>query len=124
MSPDFQGVTRTLKTYLDGLYHSDTNRLRDALHPQARYVSATGDKLVNLGMDEYFPIVDARPSPANRDDARRDQITEIQFAGHKTAFARLNCAVGDRYFTDFLTLIHVDDRWQIIAKVFHYDLNT
>jgi hypothetical protein len=30
-------------------------------------------------------------------------------------------AGGARYFTDLLTLIHLDGRWQIIAKVFHYE---
>ena len=122
MTPDFNGVTETLQTYLDGLYHSDTTRLRRALHVDARYVSATGDDLVSLSMADYLPIVDARPSPASRNDPRSDQITEIQFAGPKTAFVRLNCSVGERYFTDFLTLIRVDNRWQIISKVFHYDI--
>jgi hypothetical protein len=40
------------------------------------------------------------------------------------AFARVNCAIDEKYFTDFLTLILVDGRWQIISKVFHYDLRS
>ncbi|WP_425406313.1 nuclear transport factor 2 family protein [Hwanghaeella sp.] len=58
MIPDFDGVTETLKTYFDGLYHSDTEMLGRVFHPQARYVCAIGDELVNLGMEEYFPVVD------------------------------------------------------------------
>jgi Putative lumazine-binding len=32
----------------------------------------------------------------------------------------LRCAIGPRLFTDFLTLIRLDGRWQVISKVFHY----
>ena len=34
----------------------------------------------------------------------------------------MECAVAPRRFTDLLTPLRVDGRWQIIAKVFHYDL--
>ncbi|MFM7333835.1 MAG: nuclear transport factor 2 family protein [Tabrizicola sp.] len=37
-----------------------------------------------------------------------------------TARAMLHCAIGDRFFTDFLTLIKLEGRWQVISKVFHY----
>jgi hypothetical protein len=73
-------------------------------------------------MGEYFPIVAARPAPASRGEARRDRIVSLEFAGPVTAFARVECAIGPKRFTDFLSLIFVDGRWQIIAKVFHFDL--
>jgi hypothetical protein len=66
-------------------------------------------------------VVEKRPSPASRNELRRDAIVSIQFAGPVTAFVHANCAIGPRYFTDFLTLVQVDGRWQIIAKVFHYE---
>ena len=121
METEFAAVRTVLQTYLDGLYHSDTERLGRVFHPQARYVCATEEPLVNIDMATYFPIVDARPSWALRGDARRDVVQSIDFAGPNTAFARLNCVVDGRYFTDFLTLIRTDDAWRIIAKVFHYD---
>ena len=73
-------------------------------------------------MERYFPIVDKRPSPASRGEARADRIISIEFAGPVTALARVECAIGEKSFTDFLSLILVDGRWQIIAKVFHYDI--
>ena len=73
-------------------------------------------------MAEYFPIVDKRPSPASRGEARNDRIVSIEFGGPVTAFARVECSIGAKFFTDFLTLIRSDDEWRIISKVFHYDL--
>lgn len=122
MGEAYGEIVELLGQYFDGLYHSDTARLRRVFHPQARYVCATESPLVHLGMDEYFPIVDKRPSPASRGEARRDRIVSIELAGPVTAFARVNCAIGPRFFTDLLTLIRVDGRWQIIAKVFHFDV--
>ena len=122
MDERYGAVAAVLSRYFDGLYTSDTNVLAEVFHPAARYVCAV-DGLVDLGMEEYFPIVDRRQSPASRDEPRRDRIAGIEFAGPVTAFARVHCAIGPKRFTDFLTLIFVGGRWQIIAKVFHYDLD-
>lgn len=115
-------IEQTLQDYSDGLHTSDTALLKSVFHPQAIYASATGGVLVHRTMDEYFPIVDARPSPASRHEARRDRVVSIDFAGPVTAVARVECAIGPKRFDDILTLVLLDDRWQIIAKVFHYEL--
>lgn len=121
MDNRYAEVVSLLTDYFDGLYHSDTDTLSQVFHPEARYVCATETPLVHLGMADYFAIVDRRPAPASRGEARRDRIVSIEFAGPSTAFARVNCAIGERYFTDFLTLIRINGTWRIIAKVFHYD---
>jgi hypothetical protein len=127
MDERYAAVVAVLQTYFDGLYHSDTGRLGQVFHPRAHYVTATagatdGPGPLQLTMEEYFPIVAARPSPAGRGETRHDRIVSLEFAGPVTAFARVECAIGPKFFTDFLTLIFVGGRWQIIAKVFHYDL--
>jgi Putative lumazine-binding len=123
ISTEFVAVSAALQTYFDGLHHSDTSRLRTVFHPDAIYACATEGKLLMLSMSEYFPIVDKRPSPASRNDARTDRILEIQFAGPVTAFARVECSIAPKSFVDFLTLIKLDDRWQIISKVFHFEID-
>jgi hypothetical protein len=123
MKEEFNAVASVLQTYFDGLYESDTKRLRQVFHPDAIYACATEGKLLKLSMAEYFPIVDKRPSPASRNDPRADKILEIQFAGPVTAFARVECAIAPKSFIDFLTLIKLDGRWQIISKVFHFDID-
>ena len=122
MQEAYSEVIDVLSTYFDGLYHSDTSRLRRVFHPRAQYVCATEGELLYRTMEEYFPVVDQRPSPASRGEARADNIVSIEFAGPVTAFARVNCAIGPKFFTDLLTLIRIDGRWQIISKVFHFDL--
>lgn len=120
--PRFEAVLDVLQIYLDGLHHSDTRRLGQALHPAARYVTATAGSLVNLSVAEYLPIVEQRPSPASKAEPREERIVSIEFAGPVTAFARLECTIAPRSFIDLLTLVFVDDRWQIISKVFHHEI--
>lgn len=122
MDPRYADVAAALADYFDGLYHSDSARLARVFHPRAHYVCATEGKLTHLAMDEYFPIVDKRPSPASRGEARADRIVSIEFAGPVTAFVRAECAIGPKRFTDLLTLIYIDGAWRIISKVFHFDL--
>lgn len=117
---DFAAVTQVLGEYFDGLYHSDVSRLRRVFHPRAQYVCATTGALQCLTMDAYLPIVERRPSPASRGETRTDFIRSIDFAGVTAAVARVRCRIGERHFDDILSLILVDGRWQIIAKVFDY----
>ena len=122
MSQDLAAISQLLSLYFDGLHFSDTARLRQVFHPRAHYVCATEGALTYRTMEEYFPIVDARPSPASRGETRRDRIVSVAFAGPVTAVARVECAIGAKRFTDILSLIRLDGRWQIISKVFHFEL--
>lgn len=121
MNAPFDALTAAISVYFDGLYNSDTGRLRQVFHEKALFACATDGDLLYRTMDEYFPIVDDRPSPASRGERRNDRIRSIEFAGPAAARACVNCSVGDRYFTDFLTFVFVDGRWQIISKVFHHE---
>ena len=118
----FDEVVQVLQEYFDGLHHGDTARLGRVFHPQAHYFSATDGTLLHLAMDEYFPIVHKRPSPASHGHARTDNILTIEFAGPVTAFARVECSIPPKFFTDLLTLVKLEGRWQIVSKVFHYEL--
>lgn len=119
---EFVAVSKVISNYFDGLYYSDTTVLAEVFHPRAQYVCATDGTLLYLNMEEYFPIVDKRASPASRGEKRNDRILSVEFAGPLTAHARVECSIGTKFFTDFLTLIFVKRKWQIISKVFHYDI--
>ena len=115
---EFAAVTGVLETYFDGLYYADTDRLAIAFHPKAIYATADETPLLYRTMDEYFPVVAKRVSPASRDESRRDVIESIEFAGENTAFARVRCSIGTKDFIDFLTLVRTDGAWRIMAKIF------
>lgn len=117
-------IRSVLQEYFDGLYHCDSTRLGNVLHPKAVY--ATGDEtpFLSLTMEEYFPIIASRGSPASRDEVRKDVIVSLDTAGQNTAFAKVKCSIGTRDFIDFLSLVRISGRWWIISKVFQFSETT
>lgn len=110
-----------LQDYFDGLYFSDAARLGRVFHPSAMYACATSGTLQWLDMAAYLPMVAARPSPASLGQPRDDEIVSIEMAGPVTALARVHCTIAPKRFTDLLTLVRLEMRWQILAKVFHHE---
>lgn len=121
-SEEIRAIQAAMAVYFDGIYHSDVARLSRVFHPRAHYVCATQTPLVHKSMEEYFTLVANREAPGSRGEVRRDEIVSIDLAGDNTAFVKAHCAIGPKYFTDYLTFIHTEAGWQIISKVFHFEL--
>jgi hypothetical protein len=111
-------IEALLANYFDALYRSDADLLGRVMHPRAIYASGDEQPLLYRTMDEYLPVVAARPSPQSRGEMRHDFIDSIDIAGDNTAHAQVRCAIGGRSFVDFLTMVRDEGRWQIIAKIF------
>jgi hypothetical protein len=118
MTSEFGALEAVISDYFDALYHCDTELLQSVFHEKAIYATADETPLLYRTMEDYVPVVAARQSPASRGETRKDAIDEIQLAGANTAFARVRCSIGDRDFTDFLTFVRDQDRWQIMSKIF------
>ena len=116
---DFAAVRDLLAAYFDMLYYCDLDRFDAVFHPQALYATADETPFLYRDMPTYREVIARRSAPASRGEQRRDVIDAIEFAGDNTALARVRCAIGDRDFVDLLSLVRVEGRWRIIAKVFH-----
>ena len=120
MSSDVAEIEKVLQVYFDGLYEGDTRKLGQAFHPAAHLYSAGADgKAADLPRADWFKSVESRPSGKARGSERRDRIVSIDFSGPATAIAKVECQIPPRYFTDYLTLLKADGRWQVISKSFH-----
>lgn len=118
MPSPFDEVQTLLSDYFELLYHCDLRLFDTVFHPDALYASADETPFLQRDMPTYREVIATRQSPASSREPRQDVIDAIEFAGDNTAFARVRCAIGPRQFVDFLTLVRVNGRWQIIAKVF------
>ena len=83
------------------------------------YAAGGDGKASDWPRGEWFKMVEGRPSGKAKGSARADRIVSIDFSGPTTAIAKVECQLPPRYFTDYLTLLKVDGRWQIISKTFH-----
>lgn len=119
MDHDYAAVNDLMKRYYDGLYRCRKDILANVFHPQARYISASGDDVINLDLETYFSIIENRKSPESNKEPYAYDIESIEFAGPVTAFVRMRCFMLSKDYTDFLSVIWVDGKWGIISKVFH-----
>ena len=76
-------------------------------------------KAADFPRADWFKMVESRKSAKDSGSERRDRIVSIDFSGPGTAFAKVECQIPPRYFTDYLTLLKADGRWQVISKSFH-----
>jgi hypothetical protein len=119
MASDLHDIEQVLQTYFDGLYEGDTAKLAAIFHPESHLFSVTDGKLDDLPRAAWFDLIKSRPSAASRDLPRRDWVVQIDRSGPDTAFAKVQCQIPPRYFTDYLTLVKLADGWCVISKTFH-----
>ena len=118
MSQDRAEIEAVVQTYLDGLYEGDVAKLAAAFHPTSSLTYEENGVLTPLPRDRWLDAVRERPSPKSRGLARHDRILQIDQASPTAAFVKLQCAVPPRFFTDYLSLLKVEGRWQVAQKVF------
>lgn len=124
MGFEYLAIVEVLKQYYDALYRCDIDLLAQVFHPSAHYFTASSGELLHLDMDTYFPIVEQRISPESSGELYGFSIDSIQFVGEVTAFACMRSSLFSKDFIDLLALIKIDEKWQIISKVFHYVAST
>ncbi|PQZ46604.1 hypothetical protein CQ052_21635 [Ochrobactrum sp. MYb15] len=117
-----ENVRAAVQSYLDALYFGDVEKFRTVFHPQAQLYSATEGKLVNLNVDAYLDLVANRPSPQKKGDERQDEVLSISIASPTTAHARVKDVYLPKRFVDDLTFVLVDGKWQIVSKVWHFEV--
>ncbi|MBM7324681.1 nuclear transport factor 2 family protein [Agrobacterium sp. S2] len=115
-------VTAAVQSYLDALYLGDVEKFREVFHPRAQLYSATEGNLVDLNVDTYLEMVANRPSPQEKGDTRQDEILSVTIASPTTAHARVKDVYLPKRFVDDLTFVLVDGKWQIVSKVWHFEV--
>jgi hypothetical protein len=112
-------IEGVIQSYLDGLYESDADKIASAFHPTSALTSVSSDgELVITPRDKWLEMVRTRPSPKQRGLPRHDQVLTIDLVSPTMAYVKLRCAIPPRFFTDQLSLLKIDGRWQIAQKVY------
>lgn len=110
-----------MQGYFDGLYHADPDLLAGIFHPDALYVNTVEEAYVALSLPDYLQVIAEREAPSKTLKQRRDKVLSVEIAGPAMAVVKAEMAMMGRVYTDCLTLTRHQDRWAIIAKIFHYE---
>lgn len=115
---ELAAIETAVKTYLDGLYEGDADKLASVFLPTSALTTAVDGKAVVTPRDQWLAAVKARPSPKASGLERGDHILAIDMVGPTMAFVKVKCQIPPRYFTDQLSFLKVAGRWQVAQKVF------
>jgi hypothetical protein len=114
---DEAAIRQTVQYYFDGGTHRDSVALRKAFHPDARMLFARDGKLVVVPISEYIArVAGDRPKPGEVDSTRK-RVTSVDVTGD-AAIARVELGRAEGVITDYMSLLKVDGRWQIVNKIF------
>lgn len=118
MASDLEQIRTATQTYLDGLYEGDAAKLASVFHGTSALTSVVDGEVKIIPRDQWFDMVKSRPAPKASGLARDDHILTIDLIGPTMAHVKLKCAIPPRYFTDILSFLKIEGRWQVAQKVF------
>ena len=118
MSTAYAEIATALESYFTGFFDGDVEKLQQIFHPNAHLYAAIGGVLTDRNMEKVYEGVRGRESSVERGFERFDRILSIDQSGPEAAIAKVQIALGDQLYTDFLNMLKLDGRWQIISKVF------
>ena len=118
MDASYNEIAKVLQDYFDGFYTSDVAKLQGVFHPACHLYSAADGPLADDDMDAVYDRVANRTPPAAENQKRLDRVLSIDRSGPESALAKVQIAIGPRLYTDYLVLLQIDGRWQIISKTY------
>jgi hypothetical protein len=114
---DEAAIRQTVQYYFDGGKNRDSVALRKAFHPEARMLFAKDGKLVVVPIGEYIArSAENKLKPGEVDSTKR-RVVEVDVVGD-AAVAKLELERPNALITDYMSLIKVENRWQIVNKIF------
>lgn len=112
---DHEAIRVCIDHYFRAGDQGNADALRAAFHPSAPVCSVGPDgALATLSQPEF----EARVTAAGPRPARERHIDWIGVAGDAAA-ATVRSEYETFAFVDFMSLLRIDGRWQIVAKTFH-----
>lgn len=114
-------VSALLRTYFEGLYYGDAERLRSVFHPRALLFGEVGGTRYRGPVQGFLDAIASRRSPHARGEEFSMAALEVQLM-NRVAYVRARCAMLDFNCLDYLALMHDGERWLITNKLFtHLD---
>ena len=116
---DLDKIMQTVHYYFEGMYHSDTETLKKAFDPDAFLHGYFEGQLVHLPFNAWLKQVESRPAPSRNGEPYMMNIVSVDITDSIAQVKVFDLYMG-KYFTDYLSLIKVDDNWVIMNKMFHH----
>jgi hypothetical protein len=117
MKNDEEMISETVNLYFLGTYHGDVEKLKRAFHSEARITGVINDQVIDWSLADFIARVSTEPTAAKKNEIYDKKILSIDVT-HSAAMVKSRVAVGDLIFTDYITLLKINENWIIRNKSF------
>ncbi len=121
---DEAAVREALQHYLNGHATGKADEFRAAMHPDGTMYFMRDGQFTRVSLADYIARAAAGPGQPAPDEAKRHRrIAMVDITGN-AAIAKLVLEYPDVTLTDYMELLKIDGKWQIVAKAFYADRKT
>ena len=110
-------IEAMLSDYFDAMHTQDMEKFDRVFHKDVVLYSAQTGELNIRPYAIYREAVVNRESPQSKGEARSEKILMIDEISDTAALAKVQLEMFGGVMQDYLSLIHIDGRWQIISKI-------
>ena len=110
-------ITATVQLYIDGAREGDADKLRAAVHPEARMWGSLGGQRFDVPISDMIGMLDGKP--VDVDGSYVATITSTQQTDDTAEVVLAEEGFwGSVSFIDFISLAQIDGEWKIVNKTF------
>jgi hypothetical protein len=111
-----EAITAAVQLYFQGHATGDGEYFRKAFHPEAKLFWVKDGALAQRTSAEFAAGAAGKPAD---DEARRARKILLLDYSADAAIAKVELDYPGGGFIDYLSLLKIDGRWQIVNKIFH-----
>lgn len=112
------GIQTLLDDYFELMHTQDMSLFDKVFHKDSTLFSSENDEIVIRPADFYRGQMEARNSPQDSGNARRDKVLLVDQISPEVALAKVQLEMFGGVMQDYLNLLHVDGSWFVISKLY------
>ncbi|MCF8535526.1 MAG: nuclear transport factor 2 family protein [Rhodoluna sp.] len=110
------GIVTLLDNYFELMHAQDMNLFDKVFHESCSLFGVPDGALNIRSFAVYKEAMQNRQSPAEKGEARRDEILFVDQLNDSLALARVQLEMMGGVMQDYLSLLKIDGQWLIVAK--------
>lgn len=114
---ELSSIIETITLYFKGTYEGDSKQLQKAFHKDARITGIIDKDYLDWSLKEFIDRVTTKPTAAEKKEKYDKNIVFIDNNPH-SAIVKARVKVGPLCFTDYITLLKLNNQWLIRNKSF------
>ena len=120
-SEDETAVRETLQHYLNGHATGQADEFRQAMYPQGTMYFIRDGQFTQMSLADYISRAAAGSGKPAPDEAKRKRRIDFVDITGNVAVGKLVLDYPDVTLTDYMELLKIEGKWQIVAKTFYAD---